>query len=140
MPKYNVLHVVEYESDNINKSDSRLIIVYDTNEDKYYYYGTRSRSIGVKYALVDNYVQFSGAYSQLKDLVSLLKFMSDNFKNRFTSEMHFIDISDDELDDLNFEKLLFKLSRKSEIFAYDKLVETPDSIVEKLNILRSELV
>lgn len=137
MPKYNVLHLVEYDND---KSDSRLIIVYDSNEDKYYYYGTRSRSIGVKYALVDNYVQFSGAYNELNDLVLLLKFMSDNFENRFTSEMHFIDISDDELNDLNFEKLLFKLSRKTELFAYDKLVESQDSIVDKLNVLKSEIL
>ena len=38
MPKYNVLHLVEYEND---KTDSRLIIIYDTVEEKYYYYGTR---------------------------------------------------------------------------------------------------
>ena len=137
MPKYNVLHLVEYDD---NKTDSRLIIVYDSNEDKFYYYGTRSRSIGVKYALVDNFVQFSGAYSELNDLVSLLKYMSDNFQNSFTSEMHFIDISDDELDGLNFEKLLFKLSRKTEIFAYDKLLETEYNINKKLNILKSEIL
>jgi len=139
MPKYNVLHLIEYDD---NKSDNRLIIVYDSNEDKYYYYGTRSRSIGVKNALVDGYIQYSGAYPKcdLDVLISFLKYASDNFDNTFTSEMHYIDISEDEVDDLNFQKLLSKLSRKTELFAYDKLPETRVSILEKLTILRSEIV
>lgn len=139
MPKYNVLHLVEYDN---RKSDSRLIIVYDSTEKKYYYYGTRSHSIGVKNALVDGYIQYSGAYflHELDIFISFLKYATDNFQNMFTSEMHYIDISEDEVDDLNFENLLSKLSRKTEIFAYDKLRETRVSILEKLNILRAEIL
>ena len=96
----------------------------------------------MKYALVDEYVQFAGAYhiSQLDILILFLKYMSDNFQNKFTSEMHYIDISEDEVNDLNFEKLLFKLSRKTEVFAYNKLAETKVTIMEKLNVLRSEIL
>jgi carbonic anhydrase len=132
MPKFNVLYLVEKTDDT--KTDNRIIILYDVNDEHYYYYGTRNAENNT-----DTYAQYSGKYNDfsLQTLVKFLKYTNDLFRNRIDIELHFVDIYEDEYDELTFLKLYEKINNFNEIFAYDNSLENEESITEKLEILKS---
>jgi hypothetical protein len=132
MPKFNVLYLVEKTDDT--KTDNRIIILYVVNDEHYYYYGTRNAENNT-----DTYAQYSGKYNDfsLQTLVKFLKYTNDLFRNRIDIELHFVDIYEDEYDELTFLKLYEKINNFNEIFAYDNSLENEESITEKLEILKS---
>jgi len=140
MPRFNVLYITELCPDT-KKSDSRIIVLYDIANSKYYYYATRSRSIGCPSVFPDYYVEFSGTYPETKvtTFVSFLKFLTDFFLQKFDIEMHNIEIHEDEYDELTFSKIFGKFSKYTELFAYDGITETEGSILEKLDMLTTQI-
>jgi hypothetical protein len=128
MPKFNVLYLVEKY--NTGQTDNRIVILYD--EEKYYYYGTRSRG-NYDY----EYIEYSGVYNDSNTLVSFLKYTNDFFRNKINSELHFIEIGEDEYDNLTFNAIYKKFNSYTEIFAYENIRETENSINEKLELIKS---
>jgi hypothetical protein len=128
MPKFNVLYLVEkYKT---GETDNRIVILYD--DEKYYYYGTRSRG-----NFDTKYVEYSGVYGELNTLVSFLKYANDFFRNKIVSELHSIEIGEHEYDELTFGEIYEKMNSYTEIFAYDNIRETYNSIEEKLELIKS---
>jgi len=131
MPKFSVLYLVE----NVSKdeTDNRIFILYDSTDQHYYYYGTRNR------ATIDKYNEYSGKYHEdkLKTLVGFLRNTNDLFRNKMNNELHFVEINEEEYDELTFMKLYKKISNYTEIFAYENADETEETIEEKLEIIRN---
>jgi hypothetical protein len=160
MPKFNVLYTLEYDpvSDKIQNPihnptyllDCQLIVLYDQAEEKFYYYGTRSYNITKDHrseikvsSKDDKYIQFAGAYpeSKLSTFITFLSLLNDKFTRKITVEMHQIELTDDEYNSkLDYAYLLKKLSRRTEMFAYDKITETEGSIMEKIDMLTAEII
>lgn len=147
MPRYNLLYTVEVDTTD-NKTDCRLIVLYDTTEETYYYYGTRSRTIGrvplsTKYIEFsgDKYIEFSGAYPETKlvTFCSFFKYLNNMFDCKMNIELHNIELLENEYETLTFTKLLGKLSRYTELFAYDNIRQTEGSILEKLDMLTTNI-
>ena len=140
MPKFNVLYLTEICCDT-KKSDSRIIILYDIANSKYYYYATRSRSIGYDSVEPDYYVEFSGTYHETKvnTMISFLKYLTDFFLQKFDIEMHNIELHEDEYTELTFSKIFGKFSKYTELFAYDNIRETEASIVDKFDMLKTQI-
>jgi hypothetical protein len=132
MPKFNILYLVETNSDE--KTDNRIIILYDGKH--YYYYGTRSPTLGIKYNSNENYIEYFGKYNE-QTIVAFLKNTNDLFRNRIDTELHFVEIDEYEYDELTFVKLYEKMTDYTEIFAYDKSIETEQSMKEKLEMLKN---
>jgi hypothetical protein len=140
MPCHNVLYLTEY--DVINKytdykpkhmSDSRLIIIYDESEDKYYCFGTRRR-------LTDNhdkYGSFKLAFSadNTPTLTNWVSLLNNKFRSKYTVEQHQIVLESDEYDGLDFESVFKKISKYTELFAYDKIDYTAGDFMEQLDML-----
>ena len=150
MPRYHALYLLEINEDN--KSDSRIIVLYDSEVDKYFYYGTRSR-YGLNNANINidykpnlqnemKYIQFAGAYpsEKLATFVSFLGNMTDHFDSKFIVEMYAIEMEEDEYDGLTFDRLHSKFSKYNELFAYDNVKETEGSIMEKIDMLTCEVL
>jgi len=162
VPTYYVLYTIEYN--NKNKTDCRMITLYDPEEEVFYYYGTRSRTVGritqpktgSKYAFNfeeqvieqfdveqerdDKYVQFSGVYpeNKLDSYMEFYKLLNGKFEEKMTVEMHQIELHEHEYENVfNFAYMFAKLTRKTELYAYDNSTETAGSIMEKLDSLTS---
>jgi hypothetical protein len=145
MTKFNVLYLVENNLDGT--TDNRIIILFDANEKMFYYYGTRSKDIDSynnnknnKNKNNDNeYVEYWGEYYEdnYRTLVTLLKYTNDIFRSKINTYLHFIDIDEYEFDELNFEKLYEKMTEFNEIFGYENIFETENSITEKLELLKN---
>uniref|UniRef100_A0A6C0HYJ9 Uncharacterized protein n=1 Tax=viral metagenome TaxID=1070528 RepID=A0A6C0HYJ9_9ZZZZ len=136
MPKFNILYLVEKYNDG--KTDNRIIILYDSNEEKYYYYGTRN-PVSCEKDEDDNdkYIEYSGKYSE-HNIISFLKYSNDLFRNTIDTELHSIEIEEDEYDEVTFAKLFKKMNNYTEIFAYENVNETEQSITEKIRLVRIE--
>jgi hypothetical protein len=65
----------------------------------------------------------------------MVEYIFDRFSSEVTHEFHSIPIEYDEYDSLNFFKLSKKISKKTEIAAYDKLPMTKDRMIELLDML-----
>jgi hypothetical protein len=133
-----VLYLVELDSNK--KSDSRVIVIYDNSNETYYYYGTRSRTLGFpQQQFQDKHIEFLGAYheSKLLTFVSFLKHLNNLFDCRFNIEMHNIVLYEGEYETLSFETIFNKFSPYTELFAYDYTKESEGSILEKLDMLTS---
>jgi len=131
MPKFSVIYLVE----NVSKdeTDNRMFILYDSTDYNYYYYGTRSRNS------IDKYREYSGKYAEYNhnSFIVFLKHVNDLFRNKIDTELHFIDIDEDEYDNLTFMKLFEKINYYTEIFAYENVVETEETISEKLKMIKN---
>jgi hypothetical protein len=130
MPQFNVLYLVEkYNDDGL--TDNRIIILYD--EQTYYYYGTRKRKSNEKY------VEYYGKYHEydICNFINFLKQLNNVFRHKIDEELHFIDINEYEYDDLTFTKLFNKMTSYTEIFAYNNVAETDETIAQKLDFIKS---
>ena len=138
MPRHNILYLIEHDNiSDINKTDSRIVIIYDESNETYYCYGTRRREKngGSKN---HRYIDFQIAFPAYRiiNLAQWLRLMNNNFCDRYTVEMHQIGLDEDNYDGLDFTQLKEYIKRYTEIFAYDKIEMTEESILEKLDILR----
>lgn len=141
MPRFNVLYMVEYDyhkQTNDLKSDNRLIILFDEFEDKFYCYGTRRR---LEYGGPNNnrYIDYQSMFpsENTTTLMNWVNLLNNKFRAKFTLELHQIVLEDYEYEGLHFAALFNKLTRYNELFAYDKIVETEGSFLEKIDMLTS---
>jgi len=111
--------------------DTQLFILYDPSVETYFYYGTRNHNGS------NDYVNYEGEfhYSRFTTLINMVEYIFDRFSSEVTHEFHSIPIEYDEYDSLNFFKLSKKISKKTEIAAYDKLPMTKDRMIELLDML-----
>jgi len=130
MPIFNILYFTEYNEDDIK--DNSIIILYDIEEESYYYYGTRNRNDVKK-----KYIDYKGSYSYYKkDAFTLfLELLMDNVISSITMEFHQIEIKEEDYDSLNYYKLKNELSQYTELFAYDKRNESAYNISKYLDLL-----
>jgi hypothetical protein len=128
---------VEHYVFDENKTDSRIIILYDESVEFYFCYGTRRREINDgpnNHRYIDFQIAFSA--ERMTDLLHWLSLMNNEFNNKFTLEMHQITLDDYMYDDLDFTQLKESMSKYTELFAYDKIELTEGSLLEKLDILQ----
>jgi hypothetical protein len=128
---FKVLSILEHVHANVEKLDNRVCILFDPKEDNFFYYGTRNNVGQVKYA------NYSGYYSSFKQqsLVNFLSFIFGNNKEVFTTELHELNILDNEYNELNYTKITNKMSNKTLLAAYDRKSETFMTFSEYLDFL-----
>jgi len=145
MPLHNVLYLTEYDvvtekTTGYNKphetnyvSDSRLIIIFDESEDKYYCFGTRRR-VTDKH---DKYGSYKLAFSadNTPTITKWVSRLNDKFTSKYTIEQHQIVLEEDEYAGLEFEDVFKKLGKYTELFAYDKIDYTEGDFMEQLDML-----
>jgi hypothetical protein len=139
MTRFNLFYITEHNPNNEN-TDNRIIIVYDNSELEhgYYCYGTRrkaknSNSEDQKY---NDYKLFFRS-TQLNKLIDMVSFLNNNFNNKVTVEMHQVDLYEEEYTELDFESIFHRLSHNTELYAYDKITESRETIKTQLMILKS---
>jgi hypothetical protein len=119
---YIALRLTEIEKDG--DKDSKIIILYNENEEKYYMYGTR-RPFTTKNANANIIYEYVYDYSRLKSLVSLIMILTGQLniknidENKYSVEIHHINICDCELERLDYHYLNEKFSKYNEMVAYD---------------------
>jgi hypothetical protein len=141
---YTALHIVEFEEDCKTK-DSKMIILFDESEQKYYLYGTRRPLILHKCSctkLVEEFddYKFVYDYSRLNSLVSFIQVVGNNLNEQntiFSIELYHITVYDYELEDLSYKYLIEKLDSKNEIVAYDEQKLDKDTLKKIIKILTS---
>jgi hypothetical protein len=127
------LFLKEHVSGESSKIDTQIFIMYDPSVETYFYYGTRN------YDNNSDYVTYQGEfhYSRFDSLVNMLEYIFDGFCEVVTHELHDIPIRDREYDSLNFNRLSKKISRKTELAAYDKKNIMKEDVANFLDILVS---
>jgi len=140
MTRFNLLYIIEHNPNNETTTDNRFIIVYDNSELEhgYYCYGTRrkSRNSNSEDQKYNDYKLFFKS-KQINKLVEMISFLNNNFNNKVTIEMHQVDLYEEEYTELDFESIFWKLSHNTELYAYDKIYESRETIKMELKLLKS---
>ena len=145
MPRHNVLYLTEYDLatekstgyckpyDPKYISDNRLIIIFDESEDVYYCFGTRRRLTDKH----DKYGSYKLAFplDNTPALTTWVSRLNNRFNSKYTIEQHQIVLEKDEYAGLEFEDVFNKLSKYTELFAYDKVNYTEGDFMEQLDVL-----
>lgn len=128
---FRVLVLKEHVSGEIHKIDSQILILYDPSEESFFYYGTRKRNA------LDMHITYNGFYNytRINALANTLMYSLNNLDEVITHEMHNVHISKDEYYKLDFHTLFEKISRKTEIAAYDRININKDKLIELLDVL-----
>jgi len=138
MPVFNVLYLIEHEDDSLTSTDNRTIVLYDESEtdNGFYCYGSRKYRNNTEICN-PKFINYHMVYpaKRLWLLTDFLSLVNDKFESKMTVEMHQIELSCDEYAGLDFDSLYDKLSRFTEICAYDKIQENHFSIHDKLKML-----
>ena len=130
---FKTLFLKEHVSRESDIIDSQIFIIYDPSVETYFYYGTRNTTVK------NNYVTYQGEfhYNRFDSLVNMIEYIFDGFCEVVTHELHDIPIKSSECDSLDFSKLSKKISRKTEMAAYDRNTVTKERISELLDMLVS---
>lgn len=115
---FQALYLKEHVSQEVDKVDTQMIIIYDHIEETFFYYGTRQRT------KKDNYVTYNGLYhyTRMSAFLKYLDCVFNSFVEVVSFELHAISINEDEYSTLNFYNLFSKMnSRNTEVVAYDKI-------------------
>lgn len=129
---FKVLYLKEHIAGDIKHIDSEIIILYDPLEGSYFYYGSRKRNINdYRFITYNGYYH----YTRMTPLVNFLKYILNEFKEVITTEFHDINIEDYEYLGLNFHKLHKRISRKTEIAAYDSILMDSSKMYELLHTM-----
>jgi hypothetical protein len=133
---FKVLFFKEHVTGEPNIIDSQVIILYDPTVETFFYYGTR------KLKKNNEFVTYKGEfhYTRMYTLANLLKYTFGAFCGVVTHELHYIHISEDEYFDLDFHILREKISRSTEISAYDRSSIDIHKLGEMLDMLISHEV
>jgi len=136
MPKFNALYLIEHDPRDIANTDTRLIILYDDYEEAFFYYGTRRREQNETPNGM-NYIHFNGMCKSwdIERFLELLKLLFNNLGSFITSELHFIELEDSEYDDLDFDKIRYKINHFNCLYAYDKQIESSRSLRKKIDTM-----
>jgi hypothetical protein len=115
MPAFQVLVIKEHVRGDIRQIDNRVAILYDTEEERYYYYGTRNDD-GKKH-----YNAYNGTYeySQWKSFSSFLDFLFGRYDEVMTIESHFFNIPEKDYDILSWDYFNKYLDSRTLVAAYD---------------------
>jgi hypothetical protein len=142
MPVFNVLYLIEHDEDNIKIIDNQTIILYDESESDngFYCYGTRryKNETDVSNPKFINYYMVYPA-KRLWLLTNFLSLVNNKFLSKMTVEMHQIELSCDEYAGLDFDSLYEKMSRFTELCAYDRVQENKFSIRDKLKMITASV-
>lgn len=127
---FKVLYLKEHIAGNVKHIDSEIMILYDPIEESYFYYGSRRRNMNDH-----RFVTYNGSYhyTRMTPLVNFLKYTLNEFKEVITTEFHDVYIDECEYSGLDFHKLKSKISRKTEITAYDSILLDSDKVSELLD-------
>jgi len=140
MPLFNVFYftegvanIKERDEDNrpVLEPDNQFIVLYDEQDGNFYYYGTRNRENQT------SYIDYSGKfhYTRLSEFVQFIEILVDSFTSRITTELHQIQIDQDEYDILDFEYLKNELTSTTEMAAYDSKKESFNNMYNYLSSL-----
>lgn len=131
MNYFQILFLKEHVKGKVSKLDHRTFILYDPNEETFYYYGSRNNDSELKY------VDYGGSYAyyQKESLLSMIQFSMGNFEEVITTELHFLNIEEYEFSSLNYTYIINRLSNKTLMSAYDAQNESRDSIREYLDMI-----
>jgi len=131
MQYFQILFLKEHIKGKVSKLDHRTFVLYDPNEETFYYYGSRNDDGYLKY------VDYGGSYSyrQKESLLSMIQYNMGNFEEVITTELHFLNIEEYEYSSLNYTYIIDRLSNKTLMAAYDRQNENRDSIRAYLDIL-----
>lgn len=118
MPDFKVLLIKEHIDESKNNFDHNIIIIYDSNEDTYYYYGSRNSSFEK-----NKYKDYNGTFhnTQFSYFMKYLNYLLGKKEELYTltTELHQLYIKEDEYDYLNFVYLNDQLNNKNTLSAYD---------------------
>ena len=115
---FQALYLKEHVSQETDKIDTQMIILYDPIEETFFYYATRQKTVG------DGYIMYNGIYHYTR-MPAFLKFLNcvfNSYMEVVSFELHTVSINENEYSTLNFYNLLNKIkNRNTEIVAYDKI-------------------
>jgi|LauGreSBDMM110SN_4_FD.fasta_scaffold81857_1 hypothetical protein len=126
-----ILFKEHYSPEDIGCIDTRFIVLYDSKEENFFYYGTRNVNTADKYTDYDGWYH----YSRLDSFVSFLSRVMGDLRHKITVELHDIPILNTEYDYLSFTYLHNKFSRHTELCAYDTLTIKRSELFDWINML-----
>lgn len=98
-----------------NKLDSSIIIIYDSNEDTFYLYGTRGNNNGFQ-----SY-SYTYHFGEISELCHFVKLVMNHASSKISIDYNNIFIPHEDLDYVDFQYLKNKLNRDNEIIAFDNM-------------------
>jgi hypothetical protein len=131
MRAFQVLVIKEHVRGDIRQLDNRVAILYDSEEETYYYYGTRN-DVGK-----NTYNPYGGTYTynQWKSFSLFLEFVFGKYDEVMTVETHFLDIPENDYKILCWDYFSNHLSGKTLLAAYDLKKVSGESIEQCLDML-----
>jgi hypothetical protein len=131
MPTFQVLVIKEYVRGDVRQMDNKIAILYDAEEERFYYYGTRNNIGETAY---DNY---GGTYSynQWKSFSLFLEFLLGKYEEVVTIETHFLDIPHNHYSILCWDYFFKHLCSKTLLAAYDLKKTSVEDIEKCLDML-----
>jgi hypothetical protein len=131
MPAFQVLVIKEYVRGDVRQMDNKIAILYDAEEERFYYYGTRNNIGETSY---DNY---GGTYSynQWKSFSLFLEFLLGKYEEVVTIETHFLDIPNNHYSILCWDYFFKHLCSKTLLAAYDLKKTSVEDIEKCLDML-----
>jgi hypothetical protein len=142
MPVFNVLYLIEHDEDDSKIIDNQTIILYDesASDNGFYCYGTR-RYKNETDVSNPKFINYHVVYplKRLWLLTNFLSLVNNKFMSKMTVEMHQIELSCDEYEGLDFDSLYEKMTRYTELCAYDRVQENKFSIRDKLKMLTASV-
>jgi hypothetical protein len=131
MPAFQVLVIKEHIRGEIRQLDNRIAILYDSEDDKYYFYGTRN------HPGQNTYTPYGGtySYSQWKSFSLFLEFVLGKYEEVLTIETHFLDIREKDYDVLCWDYFANNLTNRSLLAAYDMKMVSVETMENYLDML-----
>ena len=130
---FKVLYLKEHVENEPEKVDTKILILYDEQEETFYYYSTRQRRFG------DKYIVYNGMYhyTRFNSFLNFLKVVLNQYIDFLTVELHDVVIYEHEYDTLDFYSLAAKMNRSTEIVAYDKILLNENKMMKYVDMLIS---
>ena len=131
MPAFQVLVIKEHVRGEVRQLDNRVAILYDSEEERYFYYGTRNDDGK------NLYYPYGGTYtySQWKSFSLFLEFLFGKYEEVMTVETHFLDIPENDYKNLCWDYFLKRLSGQTLLAAYDLREVSVESVEKYLDML-----
>jgi len=131
MPAFQVFVIKEHVRGDIRQIDNRIVILYDNEEERYYFYGTRN-NFGQ-----NTYLPYGGTYdySQWKGFSLFLEFLLGKYEEVLTTETHFLEIPEKDYKILDWDYFFTHLNNKTLLAAYDMKMASVEHIENCLDML-----
>ena len=131
MPSFQVLVIKEHIRGDIRQLDNRIAILYDCEDERFYFYGTRNNPGQNKYT------PYGGTYtySQWKSFSLFLEFVLGKYEEVLTVETHFLDIHENDYKNLSWDFLSNRLNNNTLLAAYDLKMASLETMENFLDML-----